>query len=69
MSCRLVLALLDDFYDPETAMKLTYGCEGDTYTYDTYGKLEFSDKLLNHPVGYTFWRQQSFIFFHQILWP
>lgn len=49
-----ILALLDDFYDPETAMKLTYGCEGDTYTYDTYGKLEFSDKLLNHPVGYTF---------------
>lgn len=49
-----VLNIVDQFYDIDKALELTYGVEGDTYVYDDKGQIEFTEKMKDNSAGYTF---------------
>ena len=50
----VILNIVDQFYDMDNAMELTYGVEGDTYVCGDGGQIEFTEKMTNNPLGYTF---------------
>ena len=42
---------LDEFFTEETYMRTSYGIEGEDYTVDADGKVQFTDKVLNNKDG------------------
>ena len=50
----VVLNVVDQLYNMDKVLELTYGLEGDTYVYDDEGNIEFTEKMTDNPFGYTF---------------